>query len=824
MPYLNQLGISHIYASPIFQARKGSSHGYDITDPNEINFELGGKEAFEEASAEAFALGLDWLFDIVPNHAAYSPQNKLLNDVLEKGVNSAYSGFFDVDWNHPSPKLKGKLLAPFLPQPLHECLKQKQVELAFNGNFKIRYSGLEFPVNASTTTELQKDTSIEQALQRYNTDPNLLGKLLSKQKYSLAEWKTALKHINYRRFFDIVDLIGLQMENAEAFEQTHRLIFDIANSGAFSGLRIDHIDGLNQPEQYLQTVRKRLPNTYLLVEKILTDTEQLPASWPIEGTTGYDFLNAVNKVFVQQENEPQTTAFYGQFTGNTQAFSNLLYNCKRHVVKTYFLGDARNLTRVIIAALTRVGYTQLFSRSKMVHMIVGLLSCFPIYRTYLSQTNQDDKPFRVALIAAADRMPHLLAEFSAITHLLDRQDSPQVLYALMRFQQFTGAVMAKGFEDTLLYRYNRLLSLNEVGSNPSQFGCSINDFHRFNQTRQQHWPLTLNATSTHDTKRGEDVRARLNVLSEIPQEFQSNMKHWKQLNVASKQQVNGKPAPKPNEEYYLYQTLLGAYPWNADGQQGFASRVKLHMVKALREAKANSSWLTPNTVYEEAVGAFTQSILENPAFLEAFLPLQQTLAYYGALNSLSQTLLKIACPGVPDFYQGTELWDLNLVDPDNRRPVDFHLRQHLLSEVNLAQPSDALRFMENFSDGKAKLYTINKALAFRRKFKTLFDEGEYLPLKVKGRYAMNMIAFCRKENDRFAVVVVPRFLSQLKKPFQPWRFIDWANTDIALPSDAPISWANVFTLQTVDSSHGLAARDVLGDFPVALLFSGGIDG
>ncbi len=821
LPYLSQLGVSHIYASPIFQAKSGSMHGYDVTDPNVISEELGGRTGFEELTRDVRAYGLGWLQDIVPNHASYTPQNKQLADVLAKGAGSAYACFFDIDWNHPSPKLYGKLLAPFLTQPYAESLKSGQISLAYDGGFKIKVGNLEFPVNAATTQHLELGGSVEQTLKRYNSDRDFLDMLVAKQYYRLAHWPVALKHINYRRFFDIIDLIGVRMENPAAFEERHRLIFELVQSGLFSGLRVDHIDGLYEPEAYLQQLRERCPEAYVVVEKILTGDEQLPASWLIEGTTGYEFLNYANKLFIQSSTQPELSIFYQEFTGNMQAFSDLLYEAKKDIIQKYFQGDVRNLTRLFTETLRKLSYSGQFDLRKLTLAVLELLACFPVYRTYLDEQHRDDTPFKAALELAEQQNPDLADGFSAIAHLIANNTNSDALHALMRFQQFTGAVMAKGFEDTALYRYPRLLSLDEVGSNPAQFGVSTQEFHEFNRLRQQNWPLTLNATSTHDTKRGEDMRARLNVLSEIPSEFQVAVERWTQINAAKKRQANGISVPDRNEEYYLYQTLLDAYPWSAEEKQTFSGRMKLHMVKALREAKVHTDWLTPKPQYEDAVIGFVSEILGDADFIEAFLPLQRKIAFYGFFNSLSQTLLKITCPGVPDFYQGTELWDLNLVDPDNRRPIDFQVRQKYLTEVATLKPEKAPDLLSTYRDAKAKLYMIFHALAFRKKRKLLFEDGACIPIAVKGVHAESVVAFCRQKADDYSLVVVPRFLSGLIEPHAAWgkANVDWADTYIALPEGAPTRWMDIFTDRMLLSCCGrLSVRDVLGLFPVALLW------
>ncbi len=382
--------------------------------------------------------------------------------------------------------------------------------------------------------------------------------------------------------------------------------------------------------------------------------------------------------------------------------------------------------------------------------------------------------------------------------------------------------MAKGFEDTVLYRYTRLLSLNEVGSNPSDFGVSTREFHDFNSVRQRKWPLTLNATGTHDTKRGEDVRARLNVISDVPDEFRAKVVEWAQITAAKKSQVNGAVAPDGNEEYYLYQTLLGAYPWgNSDSE--FAERIKLHMVKALREAKVHTNWFSPNLQYEEAVTTFISEILEHNGFLDKFLPFQRKIAFYGCFNSLAQTLLKTTCPGVPDFYQGTELWDLNLVDPDNRRPINFQLRQKLLSEIVRLKPAKAPELFQTPDDGRVKLYAIYKLLQLRRKSRVLFEQGDYLPLAVKGTYAEHVVAFCRKKDNAYAVTIALRFPVALLNIREEGAAVDWLDTYISLPDGTPSRWSETFTDRIIISCCGrLPLRDVLAQFPVALL-TGDVD-
>jgi (1->4)-alpha-D-glucan 1-alpha-D-glucosylmutase len=766
---------------------------------------------------------------------------------MTKGAGSVYASYFDVDWNYPTEKIRGELFLPFLLQPYRRCLQDMQISLAHsNDGFKIKYGSLELPVNAATKQHLELFGSIPKALESYNSNLQLMDSLVLRQYYRLGYWKTALKHINYRRFFDITDLVGLRMENEQAFEELHSLIFELVSSGLFSGLRVDHIDGLYEPQGYLKRLREQCPDTYIVEEKILTGDEQLPERWPVEGTTGYDFINYLTKLFVKSASEDEMGAVYREFTGNNQAFDKLLYEAKKAEIETVFMGDAVNLARLFYRTLGKLGYDAPLGRRAFLAAIVALLANFPVYRTYIGEQT-DTVIFRAALRLAEERNPKIAKVFRSFERLLNETDnSPEALNAVIRFQQYTGAVMAKGFEDTALYRYPRLLSLNEVGSSPDQFGISATGFHDFNRLRQQKWPLTMNASSSHDTKRGEDVRARLNVLSELAEEFHANLVEWHEINAPKTRQIKGLAAPDICEEYYLYQTLLGVYPFEVSPDT--SERIKLHLVKALREAKVHTSWLAPNTLYEDTVTNYIQEVLSSKDFMDAFLPFQKKIAYYGAINSLGQTLLKITCPGIPDFYQGTELWDLNLVDPDNRRQVDFKLRQKMLAETTYTEPTKAPELLQTLPTGQVKLYVTYKALQFRREHKQLFKQGQYLPIAIQGFKTENAVAFLRKKGSEFAMTVVPRFpvsvlyiregdSAESNRSLTPslskgegtasevgrsgWN-PDWLDTDVRLPEDAPAVWHDVFTGRVLQSSGKLSLNEVLGDFPVALLEGGGI--
>lgn len=787
-----------------------------------ISDELGGESALRELIDEAKALGLGWLQDIVPNHASYSQENKEVYDLWRNGAGSSYAVCFDVNWHHPNERLNGKILLPSLAKPYTQCLTEGQLTLSYNDGFKIRYNDLELPVTSEALDRIANNGCLEEILVKYNQNRQMLNELLSTQPYVLAYWRTALKHINYRRFFDVADLIGVRMEDPTTFQQRQQLIFKLTEEGYFSGLRIDHIDGLYEPEEYLKKLRQKIADTYLLVEKVLTNTEQLPSTWPVQGTTGYEFINYLNKLFIRMDNQVETDDFYKQFSGKIQTFSEQLYEAKKQVIETAFLGDIENLSYLLYSALITLQCKTPYSSAKLSKAVIELFACFPIYRTYTDMKQNDSEPLRLALKLANRKNSALEEELAAIQFLLEQsQTSPEALHALMKLQQFTGAIVAKGLEDTALYRYNRLLSLNEVGGNPAEFGLSTSQVHDFNQLRLQNWPLTLNSLSTHDTKRGEDVRARLNVVSEVPNCFRENTEVWEKINHSKKKLIEGRFSPDKNEEYYLYQTLLGAYPWEAGELEQFSERVRHHFVKALREAKTNSSWLSPNVSYEEVASDFVAEILKDTTFLDSFRPVQRQIAFYGVFNSLAQTLLKITCPGIPDFYQGAELWDLNLVDPDNRRPVNFQKRQEALTEILKIEPQQASELLTNISDGKVKLYLIYRALGFRRKWRLIFESGSYIPLAVKGIYAENAFAFARRKDDTYAITVVPRFLAGLLdfEENTSGKFeMDWLDTYLCLPEGAPTRWRDALTEKTIQSCCGrLSLNDILASFPVALL-------
>lgn len=908
LPYLHELGITDLYASPIFQARKGSLHGYDVVDPGRLNPELGTEEDFRAVSDKLERYGMSWIQDIVPNHMAYDGQNTMLMDVVENGTNSEYHAFFDIEWNHPYEGMRGKILAPFLAQFYSDCLEKDEIRLqygptglgfhycdlrlplrieSYNSVFGAAFGALRRKLGGSHPDfikllgvfytlknlpsgedhgersdqvrflkgmlwELYKTNEeirqwMDQAVSKFNGEAgrpetfSALDRLHSEQLFRLSFWKMAAEEINYRRFFNINELISLRMEDTEVFQQTHRFIFKLIDENRIHGLRIDHIDGLYDPALYLRTTRQRAGNVYIAVEKILGFQEEIPADWPIQGTTGYDFLNRLNGIFCDRRNEKRFDQIYTRFAGPQKEYAELVSEKKRLIIGKYMAGDVDSLAHLLKSISSRDRYGSDITLYGLRRALVEVLTFFPVYRSYVSPeaySEPDRKHIRETVRKAELANPGLFHELDFIGRflLLDfwagtpEDEKQQWIHFVMRFQQFTGPLVAKGFEDTTFYVYNRLLSLNEVGGDPERFGSRVEEFHEFNENRARRFPHTMNATCTHDTKRGEDIRARINVLSEIPEEWERAIRGWSKINREKKGSIQGQEVPDRNDEYFLYQVLVGGFLLDTTLHDSFLERTKNYMIKAVREAKVHTAWLKPDLAYEEAFLSFIEEILKpveaNP-FLNEFVPFARKITYYGMLNSLSQVLLKILSPGVPDFYQGTELWDLNFVDPDNRRPVDFRQRAEGLQELKRREGEDPAalirELLSGWQDGRIKLYTIYKALNFRRSHKELFQGGAYLPLNASGKARENVCAFARRNEHNWALGAAPRLITRLVAPEKlPLGKEVWEENALGLPPDAPRRWLNVFTgeeleISTMGKRNELPLENVFRRFPVALL-------
>jgi (1->4)-alpha-D-glucan 1-alpha-D-glucosylmutase len=902
--YIAELGISDLYASPIFKARAGSTHGYDIVDPTLLNPELGSQEDFEDLVQKLKQHNMGWLQDIVPNHMAYDTQNKYLMDVLEHGPDSTYVDYFDISWNSPFSSSTEPILAPLLGNFYGACLENGEIQLQYDeSGLSVNYYNLKLPIKIESYAnfltqnlgklaknlgrkhptfvrllgilysvrnipsevtiqqrrdqadfvkgllwELYTDNSevkgfIDENLQLFNGEPgrpesfNLLDNLLSEQFYRLSYWKVGAEEINYRRFFTVNELISVKVEELKVFNNFHSLIAQLVEEGKFTGLRIDHIDGLYDPRQYLERLKEKTGDTYIIVEKILHLGEKLPKNWAIQGTSGYDYLNYVNGLFCKSENQDKFTQIYWDITGSRTPYEEMIAEKKHLILERNLAGDIENLTLLLkkIAGMYRHGND--FTINGLKRALAELLSRFPVYRTYINQDgiSEWDRAYIEAVIEDTTAyMPLLQNELNFIKKLLlleyedylTQAEKDQWLYFVMRLQQYTGPLMAKGVEDTALYVYNRFLSLNEVGGDASHFGVRDLEFHEFNQQQQNDWPHTMNTTSTHDTKRGEDVRARLNVLSEIPDEWQIQVRTWSELNRPYKKSIKRLTMPDRNDEYLFYQTLVGAFPFFESEYDSFVERVKDYVLKAIREAKVYTAWLRQNSTYENAFMDFVSAVLEpsdDNIFLQEFLRFHKMVAHYGIFNSLSQTLLRITSPGVPDLYQGTELWDFSLVDPDNRRPVDFEKRQSYLKAIKEQAQTDIIKLVSELlatkEDARIKLFLVYQALKARTQYIDVFQVGNYTPLEVSGKFKEHVIAFARSKGDRTIVTIAPRFFTTLIQHGEcPLGKHVWDDTYLHLPLESS-SWKDAITEQVIHANGKLLIGEALKCFPVSLLVS-----
>jgi (1->4)-alpha-D-glucan 1-alpha-D-glucosylmutase len=680
-----------------------------------------------------------------------------------------------------------------------------------------------------------------------------LHELIKAQAYRLAYWRVAADDINYRRFFDVNDLAGLRQENEAVFEETHRFLLQLVKDHKLEGLRIDHPDGLYDPAQYFRRLQawsqksvaegNRLAKPiYVVVEKILTGNEALPKSWPVDGTTGYDFGNLVSGLFVDPETEDRMTQIYEEFIDESVDFDDLVFHCKQLVMERALASELNVLASMLIRIALANRHTCDFTLNGLRDALAEIAACFPVYRTYVrsSGISQSDQRYIEQAVAHAKRRS-TSADSSVYDFiqevLLTRQAAgakrpyrDAVVKFAMKFQQFTSVVMAKGVEDTAFYRYNRLVSLNEVGGDPRRFGVTPDQFHRSNATRNQDWPHSMLATSTHDTKRSEDVRARIHVLSEIPEIWREHVTRWRELNSPRKSLVNGDEAPSRNDEYLLYQTLVGAWPLDplAGREASFLQRVRNYMLKASREAKDRTSWAHPDEEYEKALTGFVDAVLaEGNGFVADFLPFQREIARIGMYNSLSQLLLKLTTPGVPDIYQGNELWDFSLVDPDNRRAVDYDLRRGLLERLKKTTgtsgqrlAAEAKRLAENIADGTAKLFLTWRALHTGENYRDVFEQGAYAAVLVTGEKSKHVIAYSRAAAGTVAITVTPRLCAGLfdGRAMSPMDSALWEDTAIFLPAERERTYLNVLTGETVGSGS-IRVAEVLRNFPVALLVS-----
>ena len=815
--YLQALGVSHVYCSPYLQAAAGSTHGYDVVDHTRVNAELGGAGAHARFCNALGEHGLGQVLDVVPNHMAITPENAWWTDVLENGPASRYAAYFDVDWDPPESRLRNRILLPVLGDHYGRVLENGDLRVERRGGaLVVTYFEHWFPLapptydavlsrvsdddelgflsrafaalpRATSTDPLDRlarhrdkevlkrhleaadVAAVDRAVAELNDDRDALDALLDRQNYRLAWWRTAGHELDYRRFFDITTLAGLRMEDEVVFEDTHALVLRWLVEGVLDGVRIDHPDGLRRPEQYVRWLRERAPDAWIVLEKILEPGERLPR-WECDGTTGYDFLNQVTRVLNDPRGEEPFTAAYARFTGESTDFEELAYEKKRLVLRDLLAADLLRLTNLFVQLCESERRYRDFTRPELHAVLREAIACFPVYRTYVvpgeAVADDDEAHIELALKEASARRPETDPELWDLLRRVLRGEVGGIGDELcLRFQQTTGPVMAKGVEDTAFYTFNRFVALNEVGGHPGRWSDGVDAFH---DAMASAWPRAMLASTTHDTKRSEDVRARLLVLAEIPDRFAAAADRWHAMNARHWRDH----APDRNFEWLLYQTVVGAHPLSLE-------RALPYVEKAIREAKVHTSWTDTNDAYEAAVRGFVEGVLGDDGFVADVADFVGPLVEPGYANSLAMQAIKLTAPGVSDLYQGTELWDLSLVDPDNRRPVDYGERRARLA-----------------AGDHPKLRLTRAVLA-------LDVGGDYAPLPAHGEAAEHVLAFAR--GGRHATIV-PRF------PLRLTERGGFGDTTITLPAG---TWTDVVTGATLRGAVPVA--QVLGSFPVAVL-------
>lgn len=881
--YLAALGVSHLYVSPIFSASPGSSHGYDVNDPAEINPELGGIDGLKKLHETLTQHHLGLIQDCVPNHMGISgPNNWRWLDVLANGSESQFADYFDIQWNSPEPSLSRKVLVPILHDFYGQVLEAGDIRLLYeNKAFWIDYRGQKLPVCSvsysrilerlswqyepgSSACSLLEDLSrnfkavskrranrkdeetdlrdrfselieterlragLERAFRNINGTKgqpasfDALHEILEEQHYRLAYWKVGAHEINYRRFFAIDSLVGVRIEISDVFEELHELTQHLLAEGVISGLRIDHIDGLWNPKEYLDRIRNRAAvegcAPYIVVEKILNGDEELPKDWPVHGTTGYEFCGDLLNLLIDAQAEPDFSRIYNRFSESSVDSDNLLYELKRFIIEELFPNALDSLAASLSEQVKSDRGWRDFTVNELRDALKNILASLPVYRTYLRPghpLSAIDAEFVNQAVDAAETRNRTqdLNPYEFIRRLWlgtypgEAGSSEEREWAdqwLCKLQQITGAITAKSVEDTYFYRYVRLLAANEVGNDPRIFGRDVQAFHNSNIRRQKTFPLNMLTTSTHDTKMSEDVRARLMALSELPEEWGFMIDLWSTSNQGFKTAVNGRMAPDRNEEYLLYQAILGAWPLDqAIPTLDFIERIKNYFQKAIAEAKDNTNWNYPNVPWSEACSRFIDTILtpgntsSANSFLSSFVPFCEKIAYMGLLNSLAQVILKCTCPGIPDVYQGNELWDFSLVDPDNRRPVDYDLRAKTLRALEGANISE---LFAHWKDGRIKMFITQRLLKLRKEHPLLFSDGIYLPISTSGSYSGNLVGFLRANEGQRLLVLVSRHASRVGIPLLAE---SWKETKVQIPEGTHSVWRNIFSgediAQTGDS-------------------------
>ncbi len=944
VPYLAKLGVSHLYASPIFRANPGSMHGYDIVDFGQLNPEIGTREEFNLLSDTLRRHHMGLILDFVPNHMGIgSGQNRWWQDLLEHGRFSPFAHYFDIDWEPNKPQLRDQVLLPILGNHYGVVLEDGELQISFDdGAFTLNYFETPLPIDpvtyplilASTLEQLNEslpsdnpallefksiltaferlpsgkvsspdlieerareqgiakrrlaelvsgDSEIRQSvllavkiLNGEKSDPHSFDKLdilLGMQAYRLSYWRVAAEEINYRRFFAINELAAIRQEVPAVFESSHRLLMELIAEGRVDGLRIDHPDGLWDPAGYYRQLRqaahaalgtsttgdnledhqesesdKTHPGKvtarrpfYTVIEKILEPGESLPTDWAVDGTVGYEFNRIVGGLMVDSDNRKAFAELYSRFIVGAISFHDLVYQSKMLIMRVALPSEINVLALALDRLSEHHRRTRDFTFNGLRGAMRSIIASFPVYRSYIDEmsTEPADRDCRYIERAVADAKkrnpgtdPGVFDFISDILTLKQTSELTDEQWAehrtfVMKFQQLTGPVMAKGLEDTVFYLDVRLASLNEVGGDPSSFGTKVSEFHRECATRQKQWPFAMLCSSTHDTKRSEDVRARISVLSEFPREWRLAVNRWARMNRKFKTKADGQLYPDRNDEYLLYQTLLGTWPLGADrADESYVKRISEYMLKSIHEAQAHSSWINPNQRYDEAAVSFVQSMLsaDNTTFLQDFHNLISRVARIGMFNSLSMQLLKLTAPGIPDIYQGTELWDDSLVDPDNRRPVDFDHRVAVLESMIALDSvtSPAKDMIENWGDGRIKLWLTHRVLEARKSDPDAFTLGDYIPIAVSGKFGNCVVAYARRFGSRTWLVIAPRLTARITGTRDELPIGDrWGDTTITLPGElAGLPLRCALTGIELGASEGrtLPLSDLLSILPVAL--------
>ena len=934
LPYLQQLGISDLYLSPLFRARAESSHGYDVVDHGAIDPAIGDLQSFARLAEAARNAEMGILLDVVPNHMGINdPGNAWWNDVLENGEGSYFADFFDIEWHPPAAVLEHKVLLPFLGEPFGRVLENGELrvvyrerrlqleygprrfplapptwpavlDLAFNdealladGNpqvaadrnemasiitelrnlppveksdvdstdkryreQKIAARRLEQLLTASSSARVALDSALKQINGEAGTPKSFdsLEALLDQQWYRLANWRVAADEINYRRFFDVNDLAAIRVEDSRVFDAVHRLVAQLLEAGWVTGLRIDHPDGLRDPQTYFKnlqalyrssqpTTNKSSRDIYVLAEKILCGDEPLSANWQVSGTTGYDLLNLISRVQVDAHGLVELRKFYESKMGESRKPADIVYESRRTVLLSTMASELQMLATQLHRIARQHRASRDFTHSAVQRALREVLASMAVYRTYARgdswEISDDDYRTISTAVRQAKRrnraIPHAVFDFIASVLLLEHPPTLTLEQAderrqfALKFQQVSGPIAAKGVEDTAFYRYYPLASLNEVGGELDAKPLGIDEFHRLMRHRAESWPHSMSATSTHDSKRGEDFRARLNVLSEAPTEWARAFDRWHGMNEPLRAEVDGDAVPDTNEEYFIYQTLVGIWPQEslarAEREQ-YRDRILQYLEKAFREAKVHTSWMNPFEAYEAKVREFVTALFapQRQSFADDVSDFVSAIADAGFVNSLSQLLLKLTLPGMPDFYRGTELWDFKLVDPDNRRSVDYDARRHRLKKLQSAAEKDlpglTREIAARWPDPDIKLWTTSVGLRLRRDWPDVFAFGEFIPLTATGATAEHIIAFARRREQNTVICVVPRHFYRLtanrpsanRKSAAGPPLADWADTQLVLPDGSAAEWSSPLTGETFDT---LKIADLFATFPVALLTS-----